>query len=244
MVHTTDNARKILSALTKIYQSFIQQGDNPITNPQLTPFNEYVMSMYGPMNAFFDEISKEVEPPEVKRTPILSRDVLESSVDVIATTINNMQNAALQNLINHAVEEDKQIVVEYFMECIQADWTKEPMRVLMQPKSLELFEDKTDESYRRVVDGFEQSVITRIKKINELSVEILRLRAEIESYCDANGLDFEKTIEEYNTHNPLPPPDYTYERCGPGLLEELLEQHCVSGKSSDPSEADTHSQNI
>ncbi|GAB1222434.1 hypothetical protein ENUP19_0110G0003 [Entamoeba nuttalli] len=219
LIEPTENAKKILVILTKIYQSFIPQGETPLTNPQLIPFNTYVVSMYESMNKFLDSISIETEFPHLHRAPILSKDVLDHCYKNISDVINSMTSVVLSNLVSRATDDNRLILLENFFALICTSWDKEPLNKLIKPKTLQLFNDETDESYLKVAEGFKQTILKRIKKIDELNDEIFFLRNQIEEYCISKGLDFEKFIEDYNPFKPLPPPCYTRERCGLGLLE-------------------------
>ena len=80
MSNPTENAKKILMVLTKIFQGFVLQGDTPITYPQLTCFADIVKSFYDPMNEFLDEISNCYEEPQLHCPPVLSQKTLNQKI--------------------------------------------------------------------------------------------------------------------------------------------------------------------
>ncbi|ELP89430.1 hypothetical protein EIN_390450 [Entamoeba invadens IP1] len=219
LITPTENAKKVLMTLAKIYQSFIQQGQEPLKKT-MAVFNQYVESMYDPMNKFLDSISVETKEPDMHKSPILSRQILDNACEKCRAVVCSATQQVLGNLVTKSLEDGKQIVLEHFLALMCEDWSnKEALKELQQPKSLALFNDEIDRSYNEVTEGFEKTVMMRIKKINELSDEIFYLRSIIEECCNRNGTDFEKVIEEYQPYTPLPPPVYTEERCGKGILE-------------------------
>ena len=219
LINPNDNAKKILVHLTKIYQGFVIQGDTPITYPNLMRFSDTIKSFYEPMNEFLNAISDNYEMPQVHCPPVLSQKTTNNCCDKTSEIINAMNPVLLNNIIKKAIEDDMKVPIGYLMYLCMDDWNKEQLKQVKNPQTLELFEDGIEQTYFKLSEAFELSILMRKKKIDELNVQIFLLRSLIEDYCIENGLDFEEFIDSYRPFKELPLPVYSKENCGLGLLE-------------------------
>ena len=225
MISVKDAVKPLIINLTKIYQSFVMQADPPFPTEPFSSFNALVVSMYPKMNAFLESLCTVFDLPPSHKSPMLPVPLLVHASSVVLSTVNGLSSKPLQNVVDHAVSDGKQGILQYFLLLTTHSFSAPVLARLTQPASLDIFDVSIYRKYHHAMAQFTQSACQKQLQVNNLNGLIFDLHCLLEQYAADHDLVFEDLLESIHRTAPMPLPFYPDE-FGPGLAAFQPPQDC------------------
>ncbi|ELP87182.1 hypothetical protein EIN_093390 [Entamoeba invadens IP1] len=180
----TDKGRQTLMLLSKIYQTFVNQSDEPFPKEiNLHVFNDAIVSEYKRVHDMLDLLSSSTTLPEYHFNKVVSSQLLLRRVPPIITSLESLKPAAVSAIIQPFIDTGFKNLAENLLALTNINiYQKDLAKLdLKKPKDVGIFYDESEElCYTAVIRGYEDTVNMYQKKINKLTEEIFKLNQVIE----------------------------------------------------------------
>ncbi|EKE42350.1 hypothetical protein ENUP19_0298G0091 [Entamoeba nuttalli] len=182
----TDKGKSVLVLLSKIYQTFVNQCDEPFPKTMdLNVFNSTIVNSYPKINEMVNILSSNSTLPEYHFNKVVSSQLLLRKVPPILSTLETMKPAAMVTIIQPFIDIGFKNLAENLLALTSINiYQKELAKLdLKKPKDVGIFFDETEEAcYNSVITGYEDTINFYQKRINTLTEEIFKLNQIIEKF--------------------------------------------------------------